>query len=149
MTARDLKVAAGVVLAAAILGVAPGVSASGPPPPTSDAGSRGKPTGAVRSEAARLVTGSPVHLQSVVVGTPVTTAATSSGRIVAWGCAPGTDQRQCNVPAPNSGFVPVAGACGNARLGADIWAANHLPYDPFIHYSSPVYPGNRRTSHAT
>src|SRR3990172_7908971 len=51
---------------------APVVSASGAPSPTNDAGSRGKPTGTVRSEAARLVTGSPVLLQSVVAGTPPT-----------------------------------------------------------------------------
>jgi len=51
---------------------APAVSASGAPHPTNDAGSRGKETAAVRPEAARLVTGSPVHLQSVVAGTPPT-----------------------------------------------------------------------------
>jgi hypothetical protein len=51
---------------------APAVSASGPPRPTDDAASRGKETGAFRSEAAQLVTGSPVHLQSVVAGTPPT-----------------------------------------------------------------------------
>jgi len=51
---------------------APAVSAFGAPRPTSDGGSRGKETGAVRSEAVRLVTGSPVQLQSVVAGTPPT-----------------------------------------------------------------------------
>ena len=51
---------------------APAVSASGAPRPTNGAGSRREPTGAVRPEVGRLVTGSPVHLQSVVAGTPPT-----------------------------------------------------------------------------
>jgi hypothetical protein len=51
---------------------APAVSDSGPPRPINDAGSRGKPAGAVRPEAAQLVTGSPEHLQSVVAGFPLT-----------------------------------------------------------------------------
>ncbi len=53
--------------------------ASAAPPPTTDANSRGQETGAVRTEAAPLVTGSPVHLQSVVAGIPPTPVGDPSG----------------------------------------------------------------------
>ena len=51
---------------------APAYCADAPPTPTNDTRSRGKQSGAVRSEVGRLVTGSPEHLQSVVAGTPPT-----------------------------------------------------------------------------
>ncbi len=98
-------------LVVAALALAAGASAA--PRPTSDATSPGRETGAVRSEAGRLVTGSPEHLQSVVPGTPVTTAGGSGGSIVAWGY---NLFGQTNVPAPNSGFVGLA-AGGGHNLG--------------------------------
>jgi hypothetical protein len=72
MTARDIKVAVGVVLVAVVLGAAPPVSDSGPPRPTNDAGARGKQTGAVRSESAQFVTGDPEQINAVVAGSPPT-----------------------------------------------------------------------------